>query len=68
MSTTAELTRKQKEQIIYRHTHRDYKGNGSILVLRGSTQSVPMGALTDAEIQDKLPYALAKEAARLAKK
>lgn len=67
MSTATELTRKQKERLIYRHTHRDYKGNGSILVLRGATHLVPMSQLTDAEIEAKLPYALTKEAAHLSK-
>lgn len=60
------LTRADKLNLIYRHTHRDYKGGKgaarSILVLRGATTSVP---LTNAEIEDKLPYALKKETGRL---
>ncbi len=53
-----ELTRQQKLNIIYRHTHRDYRG----------TCLVNLDHLTDAEIADKLPYSLKLEAERLAKK
>lgn len=53
------MDRKQQLALIYRHTHRDYKGNGAILVLReGGTHSVPLSCLTEAEIADKLPYAI----------
>ena len=65
----ATLTRADKLNLIYRHTHRDYKGGKgparSILVLRGAATSVPITDLTDAEIEDKLPYALKKETERL---
>lgn len=66
----ARLTKEDKLKLIYRHTHRDYKlvlgGVGAILVLRaGGTSLVGMTSLTDAEIDDKLPYALKKEARRL---
>jgi hypothetical protein len=66
------MTREQKLKLIYRHTHRDYKGVvggiGAILVLReGGTQLVGMMSLTDAEIEEKLPYAVRKEAERQGK-
>jgi hypothetical protein len=62
-----ELTREQKLNLIYRHTHRDYKGSGkgedrTILIYRNGTSLVPLKALTDAEIERDLPYALHKEA------
>lgn len=65
-----ELTREKKLALIYRHTHRDFKGklNGekSILVFRTGegTCLVTLNALTDAEIADKLPSALRREEAR----
>lgn len=64
------LSREQQLRLIYRHTHKDYKGeiNGvkGILVLRQSGScSVPLEQLTDAEIADRLPYAMKKEAARI---
>ncbi len=71
---TPELTRDQKLKLIYRHTHRDYKWTGvgvrGILVNRGGagTCLVPITQLTEAEVADKLPYALKKEADRLAAK
>lgn len=60
------MERKQQLTLIYRHTHRDFKGrlNGerNILVLReGGTHLVPLVCLTDAEIAEKLPYAMKKE-------
>jgi len=66
---TAPLTREDKLKLIYRHTHRDFKsvigGVGAILVLRpGGTTLVGMTSLTEAEIADKLPYAIKKEAER----
>lgn len=68
-----ELTSQQKLNIIYRHTHRDYRGSGrgdqrAILVFRNGTCLVNLDHLTDAEIADKLPYSLKMEAERLAKK
>ena len=67
-----ELTREQKLQLIWRHTHRDYRGTmkgvRNILVLRrGGTTLVPLSDLTDAEIADRLPRALRREADRKAK-
>lgn len=72
MSLNADtLTRAEKLRLIYRWTHSDFKGRidgePSILVLRGSTTLVMLKDLTDAEIADKLPYALKKEAERKAK-
>lgn len=68
----ATLTRAEKLNLIYRHTHRDYRGSGkgpdrTILALRGTTALVLLDELTDAEIADRLPYALKKEHARLNK-
>lgn len=67
-----ELTRAEKLNLIYRHTHRDFKGGGkgtfrSILVYRKGTALVLLDDLTEAEIEDKLAYALKKEAERLTK-
>lgn len=64
------MTRDQQLTLIYRHTHRDYKGrlNGqrTVLTLRqGGTTLVQLDSLTDAEIADKLPYSLTLEAKRL---
>jgi hypothetical protein len=67
-----QLTKEQKLQLIYRHTHRDFKGSSegvrTILVLRGSTHCVSLDGLTDAEIADRLPYAISQERKRRAKK
>lgn len=65
----ATLTRADKLNLIYRHTHPDYKGGGkgvfrTILVYRGGTALVLLEHLTDAEIEDKLAYALKKEGER----
>jgi len=54
------MTRSEKLDLIYKNTHRDYKGeyNGerSILALReGGTTIVPLSQLTDAEIESRLP-------------
>lgn len=66
-----EYSRKEALALIYRHTHKDYKNprDKSILVNGGGmgTMSVPIDALTDAQVEDKLPYAAKKEQARLAK-
>ena len=64
------MLRTEKLAIIYRHTHRDFKGRNDqgdrcILVLRdGITQSVPLSCLTSAEIEDKLRYSLKQEQER----
>lgn len=67
------LTKEEKLNLIYRHTHRDYRGSGkgadrSILVLRGATCVVLLSQLTEAEIEDKMSYAIWAENKRLAKK
>lgn len=67
-----DLTKAQKLTLIYRHTHKDYKGNHpelgkTVLVLRGATCLVPLDQLTEEEIADKLPYSLKKEVERLEK-
>lgn len=58
-------------KLIYRHTHRDYKGSyggaKSIMVCRdGASCLVPLDCLTEAEIADRLPSAMKKENERLA--
>ena len=67
-----EMTREKTLALIYRHTHKDYKGKiggcGAIMVLRkGGTSLVMMTDLTDAEIASNLPYAIKKEAERKSK-
>ena len=67
------MTKEKKLALIYRHTHRDFKGKiggvGAIMILRdGGTSLVMMTALTDAEIESELPYALRKEEERKAAK
>lgn len=69
MKNLTDLTKTDKLNLIYRHTHRDYKGSGkgdarAILIYRNGTNLVPLTALTDAEIEDKLSYAIHKEAAK----
>lgn len=69
----AEKAHQKALTLIYRHTHRDYKGNyngvKSIMVCRGGASCiVPLDELTEAEVADLLPYAMKKEAERLAEK
>ncbi len=64
------MTREQELKLIYRHTHRDFKGkiggSGAVLVMRnGGTTLVMMTALTDAEIAKMLPSAERAEQKRL---
>ena len=67
MKNPTELTKEAKLNLIYRHAGKDSKNGGkgdarAILVLRkGGTSLVPLIALTDEEIADKLTYALYKE-------
>lgn len=67
------LSREDKLKLIFRHTHPDFKNTDpsrrSILVLRQGqgTCSVPITALTEQEIADKLPYAISQEKKRLTK-
>jgi hypothetical protein len=72
----ATMTRKEALKIIWRHTHRDFRGRnfatgGSdkcVLILRaGGTCSVDLDALTDAEIADKLLGAWSAEQRRIVK-
>lgn len=62
----------EKLWLIWKHTHRDYKsvidGVRHVLVLRQGlgTCLVRLSDLTAAEIEDKLPYALSREAKRVA--
>lgn len=60
-------TRKEALRLIWRHTHKDYKGryeNGtrSILVYEGGTVLVEFDKLSDTHIMDKLPYCARKDA------
>lgn len=71
-----EFTKQQKLDLIYKHTHPDYKGiaggqfgeafEGKRMVMinlpSGSTALVPLDMLTDEQIAEKLPYAIRKEA------
>ena len=70
-SQASEPSRKMALALIYRHTHRDYKGRlpdgtRTAMVCRGTTCLVSLDQLTDPEIADRLPYAQKKEAQRLA--
>jgi hypothetical protein len=72
MKPANELTRDQKLTLIYRHTHKDFKGTHpelgkTIMVLRGASTLVSLQDLTDDEIADKLPGVLKMEERRLAK-
>ena len=64
------MTRDQQLATIYRHTHKDYKGNlngqKTIMVLRnGGSCLVALNDLTDAEIERKMPSL--KKRAKLSK-
>lgn len=69
-----EVSRADALKLIYRHTHRDYKGKTdggvkTILVGGGfGSELWPLDSLTDATVLDRLPYILKKEAARIAAK
>lgn len=67
-----EQERKEALKLIWRHTHKDYRGalDGAktILVFRNGTCLVALDDLTDAEIAEKLPLAQKMEARRLAAK
>jgi hypothetical protein len=56
------MTREQKLKIVWKHTHRDYKGmldgQRSIMVYRQGTCLVLLKDLTDAEIEERIPRAL----------
>lgn len=71
MSTSTGMSREKKLNLIYKHTHKDFKSNTNgtrtILVFRAGTCLVQLDQLTDAEIADKLAYALKKEADSKAK-
>lgn len=65
-NNAAEKAHQTALKLIYRHTHRDYKGqrNGikEILTARGL---VELDDLTESEVAERLPQALKKEAQRL---
>lgn len=56
------MTREQKLKLVWKHTHRDYKGmlegQRSIMVYRQGTCLVLLKDLTDAEIDERIPRAL----------
>jgi hypothetical protein len=56
------VTREQKLKLVWKHTHRDYKGmlegQRSIMVYRQGTCLVLLKDLTDAEIDERIPRAL----------
>lgn len=56
------MTRDQKLKIVWKHTHRDYKGTlegqRSIMVYRQGTCLVLLKDLTDKEIEERIPRAL----------
>lgn len=67
MTKTQPATRREKLRLIHRWTHRDFKGRvggiQSLLLNRqGATQLVPLDELTDAEIDERLPLAIARQA------
>lgn len=76
----ATLSRKQKLTLIYRHTHRDYKGHASpqwgehagektiVVNSNGASVLALLDTLSDEQVAYMLPSALRKEAERLAKK
>jgi hypothetical protein len=75
----ATLLRKQKLAIIYRHTHRDFKGKAGaqwgehagektiVVNEKGASVLTLLETLSEEQIASQLPYALKKEAERLAK-
>ncbi|CAM2198430.1 conserved protein of unknown function (plasmid) [Paraburkholderia kururiensis] len=74
------LSRRQKLALIYRHTHRDYKGRAGsqwgehagektiVVNEEGASVLTLLETLSDGQIADLLPYALEKERARVAAK
>jgi hypothetical protein len=64
MASTATYRTKPQYDLIWKHTHRDFKGKIDgvryILVFRNGTQSVALENLTDAEFDDALGYARRK--------
>ncbi len=66
LNSTAEKAHQKALKLIYRHTHRDFKGlrdgTKEILTPRGL---VSLDDLTESEVAERLPSALKKEAARL---
>jgi hypothetical protein len=60
------MTKQEQLTIIYRHTHRDYKGkvNGERAILineNGATVLCPLSALTDKQIARTFPYCYRRE-------
>jgi len=69
-NTEAEKAHQKALAMIYRHTHRDFKGSydgvKTIMVCRGGASCVvSLDELTEAEVADRLPSAMKKEAGRL---
>jgi hypothetical protein len=54
-ATNKPMTRKALEKYAYRAKHKDFKGNGCLLVCRvGGTCSVPTGQMSDKELYEVL--------------
>jgi hypothetical protein len=55
------MNREQKLRLVWKHTHRDYKGmlegQRSIMVYRNGTCLVLLKDLTDNEIDERIPRA-----------
>jgi hypothetical protein len=67
------MTRAQQLRLIWRHTHRDFKGKRDchkyiVFCRADGTHLVDLRDITDKEIADRMPYALRKEAQRRAGK
>jgi len=60
------MTREQKLRLVWKHTHRDYKGmlegQRSIMVYRNGTCLVLLKDLTDKEIDERIPRACKENA------
>jgi hypothetical protein len=66
-------SRKEALRLIWRHSHSDFKGKladgtRTILVYDRGTTLVSLDGMTDAQINDKLPYCVHKDAQAKAKR
>lgn len=67
------MTRNEQVRLIWRHTHRDYKGTlpdgtRTVMVFRSGSTLVPLADLTPEEIDGMMPVMYAREARRIAKR
>lgn len=66
-NSDAEKAHQTALKVIYRHTHRDYKGvRGGVKEILTARGLVELDDLTESEVADRLPQALKKEAQRIA--